>query len=347
MDKKNQKIILWAIGIAIFLLVISQLPIVPWFAIITRTTCAEKTLSYFDMDGNVLDAQGINNGNAYNVSFESGKIGQAVRFNGTTTSYVDFPLISSENKTIIMWIKNYSAGSDWYFASETNGVSGSNEIIPLNSQFGLGLNVSVDEIAVFSPALTSEELSNFSVGRKVCYTVSYEENISCQDFATEQVTDPGYGCLNYSGDFFPNCEYEWLESSQYKIENNLCGRYFYCQTPCLTTGNCYTSNQDCIENLAYDCYLIANNVCVKKTDYASCVTNVSHYTNLTACQADLNVTTTTPADTTPTDGTTIDSIKDKLTQKVFEVAGFEVKLIHLLILLILVIAVLYFIGGKK
>ncbi len=343
MDKKNKNIIFWIAGIALVLLVVSQLPLAPWFAIISKTTCAEKTLSYFDMDGNVLDSQRINDGVNNGAVFVPGRLGQSIEFN--TTTYVNFPVISSENKTIIMWIKNYSnVGSGWYFASETNGVSGTNGIIPLDSQFGLNLNGSVDEIVIFSPALTSLELSNFSTGVKACYTVSYEENVSCKDVATEQVTDPGYGCLNYSGDFFPNCEYEWIDASQYKIENNLCGRYFYCQNPCLTTGNCYVSNQDCTENLVYDCYVIESDQCIHKTNYANC-TGTDYYTNITACQEDSpEPTLTTPAGTTTPLST---SIKDKLMQEVFEIAGFKVTLVHLLILLILVIAVLYFVGSKK
>ncbi len=347
MDKKNQNIILWIAGIVIFLIVVTQFPLPGFpFAIITKTTCAEKTLSYWDMEGNVLDTNNLNNGVNNGAVFVPGRLGQAGQFN--TTTYISFPSISSENKTIIMWIKNYSTSADWYFASETNGVSGANEIIPLDSQFGLGFNGSVDEIVIFSPALTSEELSNFSTGIKACYTVSYEENVSCQDVATEQVTDPGYGCLNYSGDFFPNCDYEWIDASQYKIENNLCERHFYCENPCLTTGNCYVGNQDCVESLVYDCYLVTNNICVKKIDYPSCVTNMSNYENLTVCQADLNVTTTIPTGTPSiTTETTMESIKSKLTGKVFEVAGFEVKLFHLLALLVLVIITLYFIGSKK
>ena len=87
---------------------------------------------------------------------------------------------------------------------------------------------------------------------------------------------------------------------------------------------------------------------LKKIDYVSCISNVSNYENLTVCQADLNVTVTTPTGTPSiTTETTMESIKTKLTQKIFEIAGFEVKLFHLLGLLILVIISLYFIGSKK
>lgn len=347
--KKQDNTILWIIGIVIFLIVVAQLPVTPWFAIVTKTTCMDNTLSYWDMEGNVLDELGIHNGINNGGIFVPGKLGQGIQFN--TTTYVNFPTISSENKTIIMWIKNYSSG-DWYFASEINLISGTNPIIPIGPNFGLGLNGSVDEIAVFDKILTSEEISNLSIGIKVCYTVSYEENVSCQDYATELVSDPGYGCLNYSGDFFPHCEYEWIDASQHKIEDNQCVRYFYCQSPCLDTGNCYLDNQTCIENLEYDCYIIIDNICLHKTDYENC-TGIDYYSNLTDCQS--NITTITapsitpsstiaPSISAPSEGT----FKDKFTKGIFTIFGFEVKLYHLFLILSLIGGGLYFMkGGRK
>jgi len=340
MANKNKDTIFWIIGIVVLLIVVTKLPLPGFpFAVITKTICADKTLSYWDFDGNVLDSNNLNNGINNGGLFVPGKIGQGIEFN--TTTYLNLPIISSENKTIIMWIKNYSIGSYWYFASETNGVAGSNKIIPLNSQFGLGLNGSVDEMAVFSPALTSEELSNFSVGIKVCYTVSYEENVSCKDFATEQVTDPGTGCLNYSGDFFPNCDYEWVNISQYKVVDNECEKYFYCQE-----NPEYTSEQECIEDLVYDCYVLENNKCIYRTDYGNC-TGTDYYTNLTACQADL--TTVTPTNGAPSNGTIPpkETFMDKLNKDVFTVAGFGVKLIYLIIALIVVATLMYFMKDDK
>ena len=331
MDKKNKNIIFWIAGIALVLLVVSQLPLAPWFAIISKITCAEGFTNYYPLDGVLTDLKGNQDATNNGAVFITGKLGSgAVEFNGTNS--ISFPTLPF-NLSTGFWINDYSNVDGWVYKTYENTSI-------LSSTAFLGLNGSIDEIVV------GENITGLS-NIQPCYITSYEENVTCKDYSTEQVTDPGSGCLNFTSGFFPHCEYEWLDTSQYKIENNLCGRYFYCQNPCLTTGNCYTSNQDCIEDLVYDCYLIVNNVCVKKIDYASCVTNVSYYTNLTVCQADLNVTTTTPTTTTPTDETTIESIKDKLNQKVFEIAGFEVKLIHLLILLILVIAVLYFAGSKK
>ena len=345
--KKQNNTTLWIIGIIILLLVVApKIDIKFPFAVVTKIVCTDNTLSYFDLETNVLDELGINNGLNYGGIFVPGRLGESIEFN--TTTYVDFPTISSSDKTIVMWIKNYSTVADWYFASETNGTSGTNSIIPLGAGFGFGLNGSVDEIAVFSPALTSEELSNLSIGVKVCYTVSYEENVSCKDYTTELVTDPGYGCLNYSGDFFPHCDYEWLNDSQYKIEENQCMRSFYCQSPCLNISNCYLSNQSCIENLEYDCYIIINNVCTHKTDYENC-TGTDYYVNLTECQA--NLTTITPPSTTPPFATTTPSITppeepflDKLK---FEVFGYEITMLQLIILLGLVGVGLYFINDAK
>ncbi len=312
--KNNQNTILWIIGIVIFLLVVANLPLIPWFAIVTKTTCMDNIISYWDLDGNVLDAQGLNNGNAYNVSFVSGKLGQAIEFNGT--GYVNFPAITST--TIVMWIKNYSRGdTNYYFIANLNGTNYVNgaldntkQIIPLGSNFGLNFNGSVDEIATFTSLSVSDMLTIYDGGsaRKVCYTVSAEENVSCKDFAAEQVTESSSGCLNYSGDFFPNCTYEWETTSGFYIFGSECNKRFYCED-------------------------------ILSSDFSS----------QTLCQEKLNETvitptTTTPTTTTTTDKTTIESIKDKLSEKVFEIAGYEITLLHFFIALIVIVAILYFMG---
>lgn len=307
-NKNKNNTIFWIIGIVVLLIVITKLPLPGFpFAVITKTTCVDKTLSYWDFDGNVLDSNNLNNGINNGGLFVPGKIGQGIEFN--TTTYLNLPTISSENKTIIMWIKNYSTGSDWYFASETSGVGGSNKIIPLDSQFGLGFNGSVDEMAVFSPALTSEELSNFSVGIKVCYTTTYEKNISCKDYSTEQFTDPGTGCLNYSGDFWPNCEYSWEATSGFYVFGGECIKRFYCENILSSDFSNLTLCQDILitEELTGD-------------------------------------TPATPSITPPVEET----FKDKLNKDVFKIGGFGVKLIYLIIALIVVVALIYFMkDGKK
>jgi len=331
MKKQDEQIVLWVVGIIILLLVVTQLPLPKFpFAIIQKVTCDNKVLSHFDLNGNVLDSNNLNNGVPYNISFELGKFGQAVKFDGTNTSYIDFPLILSENKTIIMWLKDYE--TDWSFASETNGISSYNNIIQIGPNFGSEFNGSVDEITIFSPALTSLELANYSLGRVACYTISYEENISCKDYATDLTEDQLTGCLSYSGEFFPSCDYEWLNISNYFIEDNECEKYFYC-----TNESEFETKQECIESLVYDCYLLENSNCVHKTDYESCTGDF--YLNLTECQEDLpEPSTATTTTTTPPEET----IKDKLNKEVFTLFGQEITLLHLFIVLIIIMGLLFF-----
>lgn len=337
---KQENAILWIIGVILLVAILSQVPLKFPFAVITKTTCVDNTISFWDFDGNVLDANNIAGGANYGTRFIPGKLGQAVEFN--TTTYINFP-VSNTNGTI-MWVKNYSAGdSAYFFLARINGVdyvntvqSSSKKILEIGPNFGLGFNGSVDIMATFTDlsVLGMIDLYNNGSARNVCYTVSYEENITCKDYATEQVSDPGSGCLNYSGDFFPNCDYEWETNSQYKIANNQCERYFYCQD-----NPEYTTEQECKENLVYDCYIIQNNVCVKKTDYATCVEGTDYYDNLTSCQEDLTLVTTTPP---PSGGT----IQDKLSNEVFNVSGYSVKLYHLIILFVAVGLILYFTKKK-
>lgn len=342
---KDDKTIFWIIGIIFAIAILQHTGILQQFSIVQQTVCADKTISYWDLEGNVLDSNNINNGINNGGVFINGKIGQAIEFD--KNSYVNFPTISSEGKTIIMWIKNYSSGGDWYFASETNGVN--KGIIPLNSQFGLGFNGSVDEIAVFSPPLTSDEFATFSAGYKVCYTTSYEENVTCKDYATSQVEDPGFGCLNYSGEFFPSCDYTWEEDiTQFKIEDNKCVKQFYCQDPCLESNGCYETNQSCKEDLIYSCYIIQNDNCIEKTDYGTCVLGSDSYNNLTLCQEHTSgISTTSSIGSTQGASTTRTGIKDKLSEEVFTIAGFKVTIFYLIILLLIILAGLYAAGVFK
>ncbi len=341
MAKDNKNLIFWIIGIVILLVVVAKLPIAPWFAIITKVTCVENTISHWDFDGNALDSNNINNGIPENITYISGKLGQAVEFN--TTNYIDFS--TTEANATIMWVKDYSdVGSDWYFIAKINGdtyVNGIISIEPILSigpQFGLGFNGSVDEMATFSNLTVGTMLTLYSegVGTPVCYTTTYEENVTCKDFATEQVTDTGIGCLNYSGDFFPNCEYEWITNSQYEVIDNECERFFYCQNPCLETQNCYITEQGCIESLIYDCYILVDGNCIHKTDYENC-TGTDYFANLTECQEDTSYSSPTITTTTPPEET----IQDKISKTLFEIAGFEIKLIHLIMLLVIMGASLY------
>lgn len=329
---KDKNLIFWIIGIIIVLIVVAKLPIAPFFAIITKVTCVDNTISHWDFNGNVLDSRNINNGINNGTIFISGKLGQAVEFN--TTNYIDFS--ATEANATVMWIKDYSKGDlDYYFVADIEGVlylngieNPSKQILTIGPKFGLNFNGSIDEMATFSNLSVGTMLTlyNEGIAKRICFTVSFEENVTCKDYATEQVTDPGMGCLNYSGDFFPNCEYELITTSQYNIVNNLCETYFYCQDVCLETQNCYLTEQACIEGLVYDCYLIENSNCIHKIDYESC-TGVDSYSNLTECKGDPSYSP--PLTTTPQEET----VQDKLSQTLFTAGGFEIKLIHLILIL--------------
>ncbi len=329
MDNKNEKIIMWAVGIAILLLVVTQLPLPRFpFAIVTKVTCAEGVTNYYSFDGVLTDLKGNQDATNNGATFIIGKLGSgALEFNGTNS--ISFPTLPF-NLSIGLWMNDYSNTGGWtYKIYENTSI--------LSSTAFFGLNGSIDEIVV------GDNIIGLS-GIQACYQTTTYENVTCQEYVRSQVPSLSSGCLNVTGDFYPSCNYSIETTSQYKVENNLCERYFYCENPCLTTGNCYVSNQDCIEDLVYDCYVIESDQCTHKTNYANC-TGTDYYANITACQEDApEPTLTTPAGTTTPLST---SIKDKLTQEVFEIAGFKVTLVHLLILLILVIAVLYFVGNKK
>jgi len=123
-------------------------------------------------------------------------------------------------------------------------------------------------------------------------------------------------------------------------------RYFYCQNPCFASGGCYITNQTCITNLTYSCYVIEGSSCVQKTDYNTCVAGSNYYNNLTACQENLpSGSSTTTTGTVETGGT----LKEKLGKEVFTIAGYEITVFHLIIALIIVLLGLYLMGafGKK
>ncbi len=334
---KQNNIIFWIMGIIIFVIVVAKLPLIPFFAIVTETVCAEGVTDYYPLDGVLTDLKGNQDATNNGAIFITGKLGSnAIEFNGTNS--ISFPTLQF-NLSTGFWMNDYSNEDGWIYKTYENTSI-------LSNTFMLGLNGSIDEIVV---GTNISGLSNI----QPCYITTYEENVTCQEYAKSQVPSLSSGCLNVTGDFYPSCSYSIETTSQYEVEDNLCSKYFYCQNPCLTTGNCYTSNQDCIEKLTYDCYLIINNICAKKTDYASCVTNISYYENLTGCQADLNVTTTDTTTTTttptPTDATTMETIKAKLDEEIFKIGDFSVKLFHLFITLIAIITILYFTGafGKK
>lgn len=311
---KNDNTILWILGIILLVILLVQIDIIPKFAIITKIVCQDNTISYFDLDGNVLDSQGINNGVLpVNINFTTGKIGQALEFN--TLNYANFPSILGNTTT--MWIKDYTDETPtWDFIADVDGTnyvngvaSDSITLMPLGSNFGLGFNGSVDEIAVFDKSLTTTELLNmYNNPQRICYTTQVEQNITCKDFATEQLTLQTTGCLNYSGDYFPNCTYSWETTSGYYISGSICLKRLYCE------------------------------------DILS-----SDYSTLTLCNDKLNETITTPPVTTPPYTPPAETLKDKLNKEVFEIGGVSITLLYLIIGLAVILGILYYGGylGKK
>lgn len=285
---KNDNTILWILVGIIFLIVATNVPLKFPFAIVTTTTCIDNSVSYYDFDS------GYDN-------LIVGKIGNAIEFNGNNS--IDLP-VSSENFKV-MWIKNYTRGDiDYYFVANLNGTNYVNtiadntrQILSIGPSFGLGFNGSVDEIGTFTDLSveTMKEIYNNATGRKICVTTSFEENVTCKDFSTEQVTDTGVGCLNYSGDFFPSCDYQWEAQSKYIFINNQCDRQFYC------ADGLYS---------------------------------------LLECEA--KITTSIPVTTTPSVIPQEETIKDKLDKEILAVGGFQIKLIHLIVLLIVIGGLLYF-----
>lgn len=323
---KNNNTIIWVmVGIILLVIVYPKLPFLHGnFAIITETTCAEGVTNYYSLDGNLLDQKGnldlINHGTV----FINGKINQGIQFNGT--NYVSFPSIPS-NVSVKMWLINYSnIGSTWYYDMG----------LPLSGQFGLGFNGSVDEIIV------GNNLGDLST-IQACYQTTVYENVTCQEYAVSQQPDQTSGCLNFSGSYFPNCSYSWENQTTYKIENNLCKKNYLCQSSCLPSNGCYPTTQNCVENLAYDCYILQDNSCLKKTDFSSCVLNTT-YSNAASCQEHIVVSTYS---VNPTETTTQNSVLDGLTQERFKIFGISINAIYLIVALIIIIGLLYLLGAFK
>lgn len=286
MAKQGDNTILWVIGIVIFILVATHLEIFPGFAIVQKTVCIDNKISYYD----------------FNSGTVSGKIGNAVQFNGNNS--INVPVDSNANATI-MWIKNYSKGDTaYYFLARIKGVnyvnvvqSSSRQILPAGPNFGLGFNGSVDEYATFTDLslTTLADIYNNGSAREVCYTITSEENVTCKDYATSKVPNTGNGCLSYSGTFYPNCTYEWKSQIQYKIVNSKCEKQYYCSDSPLT---------------------------------------------LTQCQQELNASNT--AAPVITSAGEVIAPGTGLNQEMFNIRGYSIKLIHLLISLAVIIVLIYF-----
>ena len=317
---KNNNTILWVIGILVFFLVVTNLPLPGFpFAIVSKTVCSEGINNYYSFDGNFLDLRGnqnvINNG----TIFIGGRLGSgALEFDGTTS--ISFPVLPI-NLSTGFWINNYSNQNGWTYL-----IYGNTSI--LSDNFMLGLNGSIDEIVI------GTNISGFS-DIQPCYTTTEEVNVTCFDYASSQISDNLTGSLSVTGDFYPACDFTW-KSIQYEIKNNQCEKSFFYESSCLEP-NCYSTNQACIEDLDYECYILQNNICSKKTDYNTCIVKTDYYSNLTGCQEDIIPSTTGTSSTVTTEVT----LKDKLNKEIADIGGFQIKLIHLIILLIIVGGILF------
>ncbi len=297
---KNQNIIYWSIGIILFLIVATQFPLPGFpFALVTTTICADGVTNYYPLDGTFVDMKGgpdiTNNG----ASFIAGKLGSgALEFNNTDS--ISFPTLPL-NLSVGFWINNYSNElENWTYVTYTNTSI-------LSDSFMLGFSGAIDEISV------GENIPGFP-NIQPCYLTTYEENITCKNYATEQVTPQTIGCLEYSGTVFPNCTYEWLTTSGFYVQNNICNKRFYC-SDILTTD--FSTLALCQAEL-----------------------NVTVITNVTE-EEEAAITAPPPSPPPLT-------IRETLEENLFKIGDFGIKLWHILALIVVVL-ILYFTGafGKK
>ncbi|MEK6884418.1 MAG: hypothetical protein AABY22_32600, partial [Nanoarchaeota archaeon] len=115
---KNENTIFWIAGIILILVMMSQANLRFPFSVVTKTVCADNTISFWDFNGNLLDSADANSGVNYGATFIAGKFGQAIQFNKTSYIY----LVSSSPNATIMWVKNYTAkDADYFFLARING----------------------------------------------------------------------------------------------------------------------------------------------------------------------------------------------------------------------------------
>ncbi len=343
----NKENIFGLIIVAVLLvLLLSQTDVLPQFSIVTKTTCIDGTISSWEMDGNILDSKGLNNGQLNNVQFITGKFGQAIKFDGSNTSYAVLPISQSNN--IVMWVKDYNEGDNSYYflARDNQGIDyvdaeidSSKQVIEIGPTFGKNRNISVDRVAIFEnlTSQTIESLYSQGVGNPICYTTTEEVNVTCESYVNEQIDDKGNGCLFYEGDFYPNCSIEWKTDEYYKIEDNDCVREMICQDECLSSEGCYENMTLCEEDLEYSCYTITGNSCQYRSDYQNCVENEDSYQSLSECQDNIN---DTYESTTYSPSPTNDSC-------LFKIGGYCIELTHLFVILIIVLILAYLLLNDK
>ncbi len=296
---KQNNLFYWIAGIIILFIVLTQLPLPRFpFALVTTVTCASGVTNYYPLDGTFVDMKGGSDITNNGASFITGKLGSgALEFNNTDS--ISFPTLPL-NLSVGFWINNYSNEEGWIYETYNNTSI-------LSSTTFLGLIGSVDEIVI------GENILGFP-NIQPCYLTTYEENITCRDYATEQVISQSTGCLNYSGTFFPDCNYEWLTTSGYYLSENECNKRFYC-------ANILTSDFSTL---------------------ALCQAELTEIINETIVTNGEEIFATTPPPTFPPL-----TIQETLSEDLFKIGTFGIKLWYVIILIVGVL-ILYFEGsGKK
>lgn len=179
--EENNKVLKVVILAVILFLIIPQLNLSPeqksnlqtlsvlaFFSIADSDECLDGTISYWELEGSVLDTLNLNHGKNHGGVFVDGKFGKAIKFNGI--SYVDFPTVGEDN--VAMWVKE--GDGEFYFLAKSNGnyyVNGikdsSNKVIPLQNNFGGGMDITVDRIAFFNN-LSEDTIKYLYNGGKIC-----------------------------------------------------------------------------------------------------------------------------------------------------------------------------------
>ena len=343
MARNTEDTLVWVVGAILLIVILSQVGIVPQFAIVTKTTCVNNAISEWELDGNIFDTKGLGNGVNHGGTFVAGKFDQAIQFNGNNESYIDLPSISGDR---VMWIKNNNGVGYNYFANingtnYVNTVQSSQQTPVIGPGFGKNMNVTVDRVAVFTSLslVDMKDLYANGTGADVCWQTQEEVNVTCKDYAISQISDNSTGSLSVIGEDYPSCDFTW-KSTQYGITDNKCVKSFFYQNSCLEAGNCYQTNSACIKDLRYECYVLQNNECLKNTDYDTCVVG-NNYDDLLSCNEDVT-TTSTASIVTPQQ-----SVKDKLNEEILNVGGFSVTLVTLIAFLVALVAVLYFTGKNN
>ena len=230
MAKRNDGTVI-AVIVGIILLVILLQNFLPStfhfpFAVQTTTTCSPNVISNWEFKGNTLDINNVNDGVGSGITYVSGKFGQAVQFgNG---SYINFPSgLSSYDYSA--WASTSINSSQIFYAringtTYANGAAGTSIIPTIGSAFGNGTTLIISDLAIYSNLSVAEMVQLYAnaTGNPACYITQTQVNVTCANYATQNMVNPNNGtCLFATGDFYPNCSYNW-QPDRYYVNNNNC-----------------------------------------------------------------------------------------------------------------------------